>query len=141
MMTHEEMDAKMDEHFGYEMSDNVDGVMNTLAQNVRHDVVGWPAGPATRRDDVRPFYETMFADIAGEKVTTLRRFYGENFLVDESLWEGKAPGRPFGLEGKGRPVKFRILHVVEFDESKQMKSEQVWVDFLALTQQLPQDGK
>ena len=35
-------------------------------------------------------------------------------MVDESLWSGRAPGKPFGLEGRGRPLEFRLLHVVEF---------------------------
>ena len=60
------------------------------------------------------------------------------FVVDESLWRGKAPGRPFGLEGRGRPLEFRMLHVLEFAESGQIARENVWVDLAAIIRQLPQ---
>lgn len=68
----------------------------------------------------------------------VRRLYGDGFLIDESLWQGHAPGRPFGLEGQGRPLDFRLLHVVEFTETGQIQKEQVWIDLAAILQQLPQ---
>jgi hypothetical protein len=91
------------------------------------------------REAARPFYEALFADLSESKVTPIKRLYGENFLVDESLWEGRAPGRPFGIEGKGRPLSFRLLHVIEFTESAQIQREQVWLDLAAIIQQLPQE--
>lgn len=132
------MDRAIDEHFDYEAHDDVAGVLATLAPDARHDIVGWPSGPTTGRDNARPFYEALFADLADGKVTCLKRLYGDRFLVDESMWEGTAPGRPFGLEGRGRPLKFRLLHVVEFTEEGQLQSEQVWVDLAAMIKQLPQ---
>ena len=135
----EEMDKKLDEHFRFEANDDVEGVLSTLAPDAVHDIVGWPAGPTHGREAARPFYEAMYADLAESNVTTIRRHYGESFLVDESLWEGRAPGRPFGFEGKNRPLRFRILHVVGYTPDNQMKSEQVWVDLAAIMQQLPQD--
>jgi hypothetical protein len=65
--------------------------------------------------------------------------YGENFLIDETLWTGRAPGRPFGIEGKNRPLTFRLLHVLEFADDGQISREQVWVDMAAILQQLPQE--
>src|SRR5215207_10574827 len=115
-LTRAEMDKKLDEHFDFEARDDVEGVLATLAPDAEHDIVGWPAGPTHGREAARPFYETMFADLAESKVECRRRLYGLNFLVDESLWQGKAPGKPFGLEGKNRPLAFRMLHVVEFTD-------------------------
>ena len=69
----------------------------------------------------------------------LRRLYGNSFLVDESLWQGRAPGRPFGLEGRNRPLEFRMLHVIEFAEDGAIRRENVWVDLAAVIRQLPQD--
>jgi hypothetical protein len=80
----------------------------------------------------------LFTDLSDGSVKSLRRLYGENFIVDESLWRGKAPGKPFGLEGRGRPLEFRLLHVVEFDAEGAIKRENVWLDFAAIMQQLPQ---
>ena len=139
-LTPEQMDRKIDEHFGFEGADDVEGVLATLAPDVTHDIVGYPTGPTNGREAARGFYEQMFADLAESKVTVVKRLYGEDFLVDESLWEGRAPGRPFGLEGRNRPLKFRLLHVVEFaPDGEQIRREQVWVDMAAIARQLPQD--
>jgi hypothetical protein len=137
-LTRVQMDAKIDEHFGFEQADDVAGVLATLSPDAEHDVVGWPTGPARGPEGARPFYEALFADLSDGQVTTIRRLYGEDFLVDESLWRGRAPGRPFGLEGRDRPVEFRLLHVVEFASDGRMSRENVWVDLAAIIQQLPQ---
>ena len=139
-LTAEEMDRKLDEHFGFEATDNVEGVLATLAPDATHDIVGYPTGPTHGRANARPFYEQMFAALAESTVTSVKRLYGDNFMLDESLWEGRAPGRPFGLEGRNRPLKFRLLHVLEFTpDGKQIQREQVWLDMAAIIQQLPQD--
>lgn len=138
-LTRAAMDRAIDAHFGYEATDNVEGVLATLAHDAVHDVVGWPEGPSRGRGNAQPFYSTMFADLSDSQVKCLRRLYGENFLVDESLWRGKAPGKPFGLEGRGRPLEFRILHVIEFTDDGQIARENVWLDLAAIMRQLPQD--
>lgn len=138
-MTREQMDRKIDEHFGFEASDNIEGVVATLASDAEHDVVGYPTGPVIGRDRARAFYTQMFADLAESHVKPIRRMYGDGFMVDESLWEGRAPGRPFGLEGRNRTLSFRILHVLEFTrDGRHIQREQVWVDMAAIMAQLPQ---
>lgn len=137
-LTRRQMDQKMDEHFGFEAGDNVDGVLATLDRNVEHDIVGYPTGPTHGRDAARGFYENLFADLSDSKFETIRRYYGEDFMVDESQWSGKAPGRPFGLEGRNRPLAFRLLHVVEFTPAGEIRRENVWIDLAAILQQLPQ---
>lgn len=138
-LTTEQMDRKIDEHFGFEASDNIEGVIATLAADATHDIVGWPTGPTFGRENARPFYASLFADLAESKTTIVRRLYGENFLIDESVWEGRAPGRPFGLDGRNRPLTFRLLHVLEFAPDTTIRREQVWVDLASIIQQLPQD--
>lgn len=133
-----DMDRKIDEHFAYEVADDVEGVLATLTDDVEHDIVGWPTGPVHGRANVRPFYEALFSDLSDGKVESLRRLYGDNFLVDDSVWRGKAPGRPFGLEGRGRPLEFRLLHVIEFKDDGDIKRENVWIDLASIIQQLPQ---
>lgn len=137
-LTRAQMDARIDEHFGYEQADDVAGVLATLTPDCEHDIVGSPTGPTVGPDGARGFYEGLFADLADGKITTLRRLYGDDFLVDESLWKGRAPGRPFGLEGRDRPLEFRLLHVVEYAEDGRMKRENVWIDLASILQQLPQ---
>ena len=136
MLAREIMDAKLDEHFGFEQRDDVEGVLSTLTDDVEHDIVGWPAGPSRGRDATRGFYEALFADLADGQVRSVRRLYGERFMVDESIWSGIAVGRPFGFEGRGRPLEFRLLHVLEFADNGQITRENVWLDSAAIAQQL-----
>lgn len=137
MLSREMMDAKLDEHFGFEARDDTEGVLSTLAEDVEHDIVGWPFGPTHGREGARAFYDALFADLADGEVRSVRRLYGDNFMVDDSIWRGTAPGRPFGLEGRGRPLEFRLLHVLEFTEDGQIVRENVWVDAAAIQAQLP----
>lgn len=138
-LTPAEMDHKIDEHFDFECRDDVEGVLSTLAGDVEHDIVGMPTGPTHGREAARGFYESLFVDLADSRVECVRRLYGTDFLVDESVWRGSAPGRPFGLEGRGRPLEFRLLHVVEFADSGDIRRENVWIDLAAILRQLPQD--
>jgi hypothetical protein len=137
-LTPAEMDRKIDEHFGFEARDDVAGVLSTLAPDVVHDVVGWPGGPTLGRENARPFYEALFKDLADGQAKSIRRLYGEKFLVDESVWRGRAVGRPFGLEGRDRPLEFRLLHVIAFTDEGQIQREAVWTDMTAIIRQLPQ---
>jgi uncharacterized protein len=138
-LTPAQMDRKLDEHFGFEAADNIEGVLSTLTPDAVHDIVGYPTGPTRGREAARAFYNQLFADLAESSVSVIKRLYGDGFVVDESLWEGRAPGRPFGLDGRNRPLKFRILHVLEFSPEGQISREQVWLDMAAILQQLPQD--
>ncbi|RJF93594.1 nuclear transport factor 2 family protein [Sphingomonas cavernae] len=137
-LTRQAMDRMMDVHFAFEMQDDVAGVLATLAPDVEHDIVGAPTGPTHGRDAAKPFYEALFADLADGSVQPLRRYYGEDFLVDESLWRGRAAGRPFGIDGRDRPLEFRLLHIIEFAEDNTISRENVWLDLAAIIQQLPQ---
>jgi predicted ester cyclase len=139
-LTRTEMDRRIDQHFRFEATDDVEGVLATLSPDVEHDIVGAPSGPTRGRDGARPFYEALFSDLSDSRVECLRRLYGADFLVDESIWRGRAPGRPFGLEGRGRPLEFRLLHVVEFTDAGDIRRENVWLDLAAIMQQLPQDS-
>jgi hypothetical protein len=138
MATREQMDRTIAKHFGFEASDDVDGVVATLAEDVEHDIVGWPNGPSRGRAAARAFSEATFSDLADSKVRPVRRLYGDDFMVDESIWSGRAPGRPFGLEGRDRPLEFRLLHIVEFTDDGAIARENVWLDLAAIQRQLPQ---
>ena len=138
--TPSELDALMNRHFAFEMADDVDGVLATLAPDACHDIVGAPDGPTVGHADTRPTYEQVFADLAGERVETLHRYYGANSLTDESLWIGRATGTPLGIEGRDRPLRFRILHVMEFDDDGLITRENVWLDYPSITAQLTDES-
>lgn len=135
-LTPQQMDKKMDEHFAFEGRDDIEGVLATLTEDVEHDIVGWPFGPSHGREGARKFYEATFHDLSESKVQCVKRLYGHNFMVDESIWSGRAPGKPFGLEGRNRPLEFRLLHVVEFADGGDIKRENVWLDLASIIRQL-----
>lgn len=137
-LTPAQMDEMIDRHFSFEAANDVEGVLATLAPDVEHDIVGIPTGPTRGHAAARAFYEQMYADLADSHVTPTRRLYGDGFLVDESTWHGVACGSPFGLEGRGRPLSFRILHVLEFTDAGAVKRESCWFDMSAILRQLPQ---
>jgi uncharacterized protein len=138
-LTRAEMDKKIDEHFAFEARDDIEGVLATLAPDAEHDIVGSPSGPTRGREGARDFYAGLFSDLSESSVDTIRRLYGEDFVIDESLWRGRAPGTPFGVVGKNRPLEFRLLHVIQFAESGDIQRENVWIDLAAILDQLPQD--
>lgn len=49
---------------------------------------------------------------------------------------GPDAGHPFGMDGRGRPLEFRLLHVVEGSDVGRIRRENVWLDFPAIMQQL-----
>jgi hypothetical protein len=78
----------------------------------------------------------LFSSIRGEGVTPLRRLYGEDFLVDETLWHGQiVDGKPFLCDGRSGPVSFRLLHVFELRDGE-ISREQVWCDLAEIQRQL-----
>lgn len=135
-LSRSDIDRLIDTHFMYEATDDVEGVLSSLAPGAEHHVVPSPFGVVNDRAKVREFYETLFADLRGEGVTPVRRLYGEGFVLDEAIWKGRIDdGRLFGCAGKSGPVSFRLLHVFEFDGDK-IKRENVWCDLAAIQEQL-----
>jgi hypothetical protein len=130
------MDRIVNEHFGYEAADDVEGVLGTLTDDVRHHLVGAPTGELTGKDAVRPFYEQLFAELKGEGVEPVARWYGDDFVVDETLWTGLVEdGRVFGLPGRSGRVTFRLLHVFELRDGL-ISREHVWSDVVAIAEQV-----
>ena len=131
-MQRAEMDRIADEHFGYEASDDVEGVLLTLTDDVVHHVVGSPYGELVGKAAVRPFYEELFAALAGEGVEPVARWYGDDFLVDETLWTGRIlDGRLFGRPGRQGHLTFRLLHLFEF-RGGLIAHERTWSDMVAI---------
>lgn len=135
VMTTEQMDQVVADHFKYEASNDVEGVLATLTDDIVHDVVGFPTSPLHGKDAVRPFYEALYEALAGEDVTPLSRLYGPDMLVDDAIWAGRVEGEFMGMEGGGRRVSFRELHVFEFRDGLICR-ENVWMDVAAILQQL-----
>jgi hypothetical protein len=135
-LSREAVDQLVNTHFMFEATDNVEGVLGSLAPEVEHHVVPSPFGIVRETGQIRDFYTALFSDLKGESVTPVRRLYGDGFAVDEAIWNGQIEdGRLFGCPGKRGPVSFRLLHVFEFAGEK-ISRENVWCDLFAIQQQL-----
>ena len=136
-MSREEMDKIVDDHFRFEATDDLDGVMASLAEGpLRHEIIPSPFGEISDRQQIRGYYTMLYKCARGDKATTIRRLYGDDFMVDETLWEGEiVDGKAFLLDGKsGRSVN-RLLHVFVFRDGK-IAFEQAWIDLAAMQQSL-----
>jgi ketosteroid isomerase-like protein len=135
-ITREEMDRAVDDHFAFEADDDVEGVLASLGDGVEHEVIPSPFGTHGDATKIRAYYELLFSNLQGEGTTPVRRLYGDDFLVDETVWHGFIKdGRPFLCDGKSGRVSFRILHVFRFEEGK-ISLEQAWLDLAAIQDQL-----
>jgi hypothetical protein len=132
------MDDHVNQHFVYEATDDIDGVVGSFSDGeLMHEAVPSPVGPLHDRDQVRGYYEMLFPSVKGASVQPIRRLYGADFLVDETLWTGEIIDGHWCLcDGRSGPASFRLLHVFEFSADGKIKSEQVWCDLAAIQQQL-----
>jgi ketosteroid isomerase-like protein len=135
-MQRADMDRLADEHFRYEANDDVDGVLATLTDDASHHLVGSPYGEASDPATIRAFYAELFGSLAGERVEPVGRWYGEDFLVDVTLWTGHvSDGRLLGQPGRAGHATFRMLHLFEFRDGR-IAREQVWTDSVAIANAL-----
>lgn len=130
------IDRLIDDHFRHEATDDVDGVVASMAHDAEHDLVPSPWGVRRGAAEIRDFYVKLFADLRGQSVTPVRRLYGEDFVVDECIWHGQVvDGRPFLCPGRSGAVSFRLLHVFELRDGL-IRRENVWCDVAAVQRQL-----
>jgi ketosteroid isomerase-like protein len=132
----DEMDRAVNEHFGFEAADDLAGVMASLAGRIEHEIVPSPVGVQHDKASVHAYYTMLFESVKGEGVTPLKRYYGDDFVVDETLWHGEIKdGAVFLCDGKSGKVSFRLLHIFEFQDGK-IAREQAWCDLAAIQRQL-----
>ena len=132
-LTREEMDRIVDDHFKFEATDDLDGVMASLADGpLRHEIIPSPFGEISSREQIRDYYAKLYASARGERATCIRRLYGDDFLIDETMWEGEVvDGGIFLADGKSGRGKNRLLHVFVFRDGK-IAYEQAWIDLAAM---------
>lgn len=134
-MTHDEIDRILERHFAALQKRDLDGILATYADDAEHDAVGRDPNPIRGREALGAFYRESLADLANTTVIPVRRLYGEDFAIDESILDGYAQGRPFDLEGYSRPVRFRMLRIFEFRDGV-IARENAWFDIVAVQRQL-----
>jgi hypothetical protein len=129
------MDMLADAHFRAEQDGDVAAIVEGFTDDAEHDVAGRPGAPLQGGKQIAAFYRGLLADLRIDRFEPVRRWYGDDHLVDESILHATAIGRPFGLDGRGRRVHTRILHIFEFSEER-ITRESAWLDVTSMTQQL-----
>ena len=135
LLTREQMDALVEGHYRAEERGDLEAIVEGFSPDAEHDVVGRPGVPLHGGDQIEGFYRALLSDVQIDRLEPVRRWYGDDHVVDESVLHATAIGRPFGLEGRGRPVRARFLHIFDFSDGL-ISRESAWIDVAAIQQQL-----
>lgn len=71
-----------------------------------------------------------------KEMAPVRTLYGEDFCVVGHRTTGRFPDGFMGAPGSGRPVAFRMLHVISFTAAP-ISREDVWLGAGATVARLP----
>jgi len=129
------MNELVERRFAMEACADIDGILATCTDDIERSDVGVPGSLARGKAAAAAHYAALLRELQALDLTPLNRFYGENVLLDEALWEARAIGCPFGVEGRGRLLRMRMLHLFEFRDGL-IAREQVWRDWVAFAAQL-----
>ena len=133
--TREQMDALVDGHYRAEENGDLAAIISGFAPGAEHDVVGRPGDPLHGGEQIAGFYGALLAELRIDRLEPVRRRYGADHVVDEAVLHATAVGHPFGLDGRGRHVRSRFLHVFDFEDGL-ISRESAWIDLAAIQQQL-----
>ena len=134
-MTPAQMDAVVEDHYRAEETGDLEAIVEGFASDAEHDVVGRPGDALHGGEQIEGFYRALLAELRIDRFEPVRRWHGADHVVDESVLHATATGRPFGLEGRGRPVRVRFLHIFDFRDGL-ISRESAWIDLAAIQQQL-----
>src|SRR3954466_13662066 len=134
-MTRHQMDALVEGHYRAEETGDLEAIVDGFLPQAEHDVAGRPGGPLHGGDQIRAFYRELLGELRIDRFEPVRRWYGDDHVVDESVLHATATGRPFGGDGGGRPVRARFLHILDFGE-RLIRRESAWIDLAAIQAQL-----
>jgi ketosteroid isomerase-like protein len=129
------LDDVIDRRLVAEHTRDVEAILATCAPDVEQDVAGREPNTIRGHAALREFYREFFADLEYASTTHERRLRGADFALDEAVIEAIAHGRPFDLEGYGRPIRFRILRLFEMRDGL-IARESIWADIAAIRRQL-----
>jgi steroid delta-isomerase-like uncharacterized protein len=129
------MDRLIEAHLAAEQAGDTSGCVAVYTEDVEHDVVGAPHGPLHGKHDAQGWYDYLISAVQTEEMIPIRSHYGDDFCVIEHEWTGTVPGTFLGVEGHGRRISFRMLHVWEFRDGL-ISRENVWFDDGAILRQL-----
>ena len=116
-MTREEIDVLVDGHYRAEEAGDIDAIVDGFVHDAEHDVAGRPGGQLRGGEQIAAYYRGLLSALRIERFEPVRRWYGDRHLTDESVLHGTATGCVLGIDGGGRSVHVRLLHVFDFDDT------------------------
>jgi ketosteroid isomerase-like protein len=134
-ISRQQMDTLIDAHFRAEEAGDIAAIVDGFADDAEHDVAGRPGDQLHGSEQIAAFYRGLLGELKFERFEPVTRWYGEAHAVDESILRATAIGSPFGLEGRGRRVQARLLHVFEFGDGL-ITRESAWLDLAGMAGQL-----
>jgi steroid delta-isomerase-like uncharacterized protein len=134
-MERTDMDRLIDRHIAAEAAGDTAAAVAVYTDDVVHDVVGSPMGPAHGKAAAQGFYDFLVQNIRTETMVATHSYYGDDFCVIEHDWTGTVPGAFLGVPGNGRRITFRMAHIFEFRDGL-ISRENVWLDGGAIIEQL-----
>jgi uncharacterized protein len=135
MLSREQMDALVDGHFRAEEAGDLAAIVEGFTADAEHDVAGRPGGPVHGGEEIAAYYRGLLEDLRIDRFEPVWRRHGADHVVDESILHATATGRPMGLDGCGRAIAVRLLHVFDFADGR-IARESAWLDLAAVQQQL-----
>ena len=115
-LTPADMDRIVDAHFDAERRGDTAAILATVSDDIRHEVLGAGLGHLEGKEAVGAFYEQLSRDLAIGSYTTIRRIHGPGHVWEEGMVHATAVGRPFGFDGRDRPVVYQLNHLFEFSD-------------------------
>jgi hypothetical protein len=84
-MTRAEMDALVHGHYRAEEVDDLEAIVEGFTPDAEHDVVGRPGEALHGGDAIAGFYRALLAELRIGRFEPVRRWYGDDHVVDESI--------------------------------------------------------
>lgn len=130
-----DLDYIVDRHLRAEREGDVETILDAVTDDIEYEVFGAPDNPVSGRNGLRTRALERFANQMTERHIPLRRLYGDGYVVDEMIWEGRITGRLGPYVGAGRRVSHRVLHVFELRDGH-ISRMSVYLDYAAVMRQL-----
>ena len=125
----------IEQHFAAENAHDVAATLATYTEDVVWDDVGNPACPVQGKGAAAEMYEGIMDGIPDLHLRSVGRFVCGDHVVDEAIATGHVRGSFIGIEGRGAPVRFRILHVFDIRDGL-ISREQAWFDTAGVARQV-----
>ncbi len=128
-------DELVDRYLRAQNETDVEAIVCLLTTDVEHEQIGAVKDAVHGIAAARLRFLQQFAGACFERDVPLRRLYGDGFVVDERIWEGRVTGRIGHVDAISRRVSQRVLHVFEM-RGERVARVTVYQDLAAVVRQL-----